>query len=68
MSWPGSHLCVHPCICPLIFSRLHDKVPIFDLILLKLVQIVCIIVKTNPVVNEENLSNIMGIGTISNFG
>ena len=46
----------------LIFSHLRDKIHIFYLILLKLAQIVCIIVKINAIENKENLSNIMGKG------
>ena len=48
------------CIRPLTFSCSQDKVQIFDLILLKLAHIVCIIVRINPVENEENPSHIMG--------
>ena len=37
--------------------RLRDKVHIFNLVLLKLAQVVCIVVRTNPIENEENPSN-----------
>ena len=53
---------VHLFVCPLTFSHLCDKVHIFELILLKLAQSICMIVRINPFENEENPSNIMGKG------
>ena len=51
-----------------IFSSFTRQVHIFRSILLKLVQISCIIIDINPIENKENPSNIMGKGTISNIG
>ena len=50
----------HASMRPLTFSRIRDEVDFFDLILLKLAQIVCIIVRINATENEENPSNITG--------
>ena len=50
----------------LSFTRSSQR--FFHLILLKLIQIVCIIIDTNPIENQENSSNIIWTGAISNFG
>ena len=46
------------------FYRLRDKVNLFDSILLKRAQIVCIILGINPIENEETSSAIIGTGAI----
>ena len=64
LSWHGSRPSVHP----FTFSRLRDKLHILSPILLKFVQIICIIVKIYPIENEDNPSNIMENGPFWNSG
>ena len=65
MAWfPSVRASVHP----FTFSRLRDKLHILSPILLKFVQIICIIVKINPIENDDNPSNIMENGPFWNFG
>ena len=52
----------------LTFFHLHSNVHIFGPILLKVAQFVCIIVRINPIENEEISSVSIGKGAMSNFG
>ena len=50
---------VHLCVCLLTYSPLHIVFSFLDLILLIIAQIIFIIVRVNPIENEENPLNII---------